>query len=41
MSFNNAMPTFVLSVEGTVPAAPAERVGLGVSLTIERSKVVK
>ena len=32
--------TFVLLVEGTVTAATAERVGLGVSLTVGKVSVV-
>lgn len=31
--------TFVLSVEGTVAAAPAQGVGLGMSLTVGVAKV--
>jgi len=30
-----SQPTFVLPMEGAVPAAPAESVGLGVSLTVD------
>jgi len=32
------MRTFVLPMEGAAPATPAERVGLGMSLTVEEDQ---